>query len=116
MKKDNIIFIRHILEEIIKIENSTKNLFKEDFRKDEDIQDATARRIEIIGEAAKNVSNEFKNKNRQIPWKNMTDTRNKLIHHYFGVDLNTVWDIIKKDLPKLKADIEEILKREKSKI
>lgn len=110
MKKDPLVFIGHILDEIIKIENSIKNLSKKDFKEDVDIQDATMRRLEIIGEATKNLPDKFKNKHKEIPWNKITGTRDKLIHHYFGVDLDLTWKIVKEEVPDLKKKIQGILK------
>ena len=69
------------------------------------------REIEIIGEAVKNISENLKNKNRKIEWKDIVGTRDKMIHHYFGVDLNIIWKIIKKDLPILEKQILSIKKK-----
>ncbi len=109
MKKDALVFIGHMLDEITKIENSVKGLSKADFKRDVDVQDAMIRRIEIIGEAAKNLSSGFRIKHKEVPWSKITGTRDKLIHHYFGVDLDLTWEIVKKDLPVLKKKIESIL-------
>ena len=109
MNKEIKIFILHILENIEKIESFSKNMSKENLGKDEQKQYAIIRAIEIIGEAAKNLPVSFKNKYSNIPWKEIIGTRDKIIHHYFGIDLNIVWDIIKKDLPDLKGKIKKIL-------
>jgi uncharacterized protein with HEPN domain len=110
MIKDSLIFLKHILEAIIDIEESTKNLSKREFKENKDVKDATVRRLEIIGEAVKNIPNLFKEKYPQIPWKEIIGTRDKIIHHYFGVDLDIVWDIVKINLPDLKNKIEKIIK------
>ena len=101
--------MQHIIIEIIKIENSTKRISKEEFKKNLDLQDATIRRIEIIGEAVKNLPPEFIKRHPKIEWAKIAGTRDKLIHHYFGVDLDLTWEIIKKDIHPLKDKIEEIL-------
>ena len=110
MKDDTLIFIEHILESIKIIEDYSKRLTKEKLVKDQKIQDAIIKRIEIIGEAAKNISDSFRKKYPHVDWKDIIGTRDVLIHHYFGVDLNIVWDIVKKDLPKLKENLEKIKK------
>lgn len=110
MKKDPLVFIGHILESIEKIEKYTKNLTKEKLTKDEKIQDAIIRRIEVIGEAAKNMPNDFRNEHLEVEWSEIIRTRDKITHHYFGVDLDIVWDIVKRDLPDLKKKIQAILK------
>ena len=71
-------------------------------------QSAIVREIEIIGEAVKNISENLKDKHREIEWKEIAGTRDKMIHHYFGVDLNIVWDIVKINLPDLKKKILKI--------
>src|SRR3989344_1410372 len=110
MKKDPEIFLQHVFESINFIESFSKTLTKEKFIKSRMRQNSIVRELEIIGEAVKNLSPEFMGKHKDVPWSDIARTRDKLIHHYFGVDLNEVWDIIKKDLPKLKKQIQEILK------
>lgn len=110
MKKDPKIFIKHILESISRIESFSRGLAKEDFLKDELKQSAIIRQLEVIGEATKNIPDSFRIKYLDIEWKKIAGTRDKLSHDYFGVDLNTVWDVIKEDLPTLKKEIEKILK------
>ena len=68
-------------------------------------QDAIIRNFEIIGEAAKQLSDEFKKANLDIPWRNVAGFRDVLIHDYMGVDLNAVWQIIENELPALKANV-----------
>ena len=109
MKKDSTIFLRHILDEITKIENSTKEISRTEFKKELDIHDAVIRRIEIIGEAAKNLPKTTKDNHPEIEWKKIAGTRDVLIHAYFSIDLDLVWGIVKKDLPKLKKQIQNIL-------
>ena len=111
MKKDPIIFVKHILESIGCIEKYAENLDKKHFVSNKLVQDAVIRRLEIIGEAAKNLPQSFKDKHKDIPWIDIADTRNKLIHHYFGIDLDITWDIIERELPSLKKKINDILKQ-----
>ncbi len=110
MKKDPLVFIEHILIEIKKIEESIKGITKEKFDSDINIQDATVRRIEIIGEAAKNLPKDFKDKYPSIPWKDIIGMRDKIIHHYFGINLDTIWKVVQEDIPKLKENILKIKK------
>ena len=86
-----------------------KNKSKEDFKDSLSLQDMTIRRLEIIGEAIKNLPQEFKDNYTQVPWKKISGLRDKLIHEYFGIDIDLVWTIIVRDLPELKQNIEDIL-------
>lgn len=109
MKKDPKIFLQHILESIKLLESFSKNLTFEKFSKNRLRQNAIVRELEIIGEAVKNISRTFRDKHPTVEWNKIAGLRDKLIHHYFGVDLKTVWDVIEQDLPKLKKQILEIL-------
>lgn len=73
-------------------------------------QSAIVREIEIIGEAVKNISNMVKNKNKDVEWKAIAGTRDKMIHHYFGVDLDIIFSIVKREIPILKKQMERISK------
>ena len=113
--KDYVVFLRHIIDGIEHINSFSNELSKEFLINDRLRQSAIIRELEIIGEAAKNIPEEFRKKYPKIEWKKIAGLRDKLIHQYFGVDINIVWDIIKEDLPQLKKDIKEILKKEKKK-
>ncbi len=110
MKKDNKIFMEHILESMKRIEEFTEGISKQDFLDTVQIQDSVIRRLEIIGEASKNISAEFREIHSDVPWSEMARTRDKLIHGYFGVDLDLTWTIVKESLPDLKKKIIVILK------
>lgn len=109
MKKDPLVFIKHILESIEKIESNLKNASKDEFLKDENLCDATIRRLEIIGEASKNIPPSFRKKFPEFMWEKIAGLRDKLIHHYFGVDLDIVWKVVKEDIPQLKQNIKKII-------
>ncbi len=115
MKKNAFIFLQHILDAIERIENNLDDVNKENFFDNVDLQDATARRLEVIGEAAKNIPLEFRKDYPNIPWKEIVGMRDRLIHHYFGVNLERVWSTVKDDLPPLKKQIKEILAAEEKK-
>ncbi|MBS3970702.1 MAG: DUF86 domain-containing protein [Clostridia bacterium] len=102
--------MKDVLEAICKIEEYTDSLTKEEFLKSHLIQDAVLRRLEIIGEAVKNIPSEVRNIYSDIPWKQMAGMRDVLIHDYFGVNLERVWLTVKKDLPKVKPKINAVLK------
>ena len=109
-KKGDLIFIEHILESINAIEDFSKGLTKEKLISSRLKQSALVREIEIIGEAVKNISNNLKEKYKDIAWKEIVGTRDKMIHHYFGVDLDIVMGIIKNDIPILKKQVLNIKK------
>jgi len=112
MKRDLILFVEDILENIKLIEKSTKDISKKELENNLDIRDATVRRLEIMGEASKNIPEPFRKKYPKIPWKKISGTRDILIHAYFGVDSDLMWKIIKNDLSVLKKQIEKILEKE----
>jgi len=111
MKRDLKLFLEDIIEQIELIEGdsiSSKDRFLKDLR----LRDATVRRIEIIGEAVKNISSSFRKKYPEVEWKEIAGTKDIMIHAYFKVDIDIVWKIVKEDLPKLKKQINEILEKE----
>jgi uncharacterized protein with HEPN domain len=109
MIKDPLIYLEQIKEAVEIIEKYTAGMKKVSFVRPSAVQDAVILRLEIIGEAARNVPADFQKENPQIPWRKIADFRNKLIHDYFGVDFDLVWNILQKDLPKLKKQISKLL-------
>ncbi|MFH1209817.1 MAG: DUF86 domain-containing protein [archaeon] len=109
MKKDPLIFISHVSDSINNIESFSKNLSKDKFIKDKLRQSAIIRQLEIIGEATKNLPLEFRKKYPETKWKEIAGLRDKITHHYFGINLNIVWEVVEKDIPKLKENIKNIL-------
>lgn len=112
MKKNPRVFIGHILESIDLIEQYAKNLTTDKFKKNNAMQDAIIRRLEIIGEAVKNIPSSFKTKHPEIPWKQMAGMRDILIHEYFDVDLALTWSVVKLKLPSLKLQLQDLLSPE----
>ena len=102
-------YLRHILESINMIEEYLTGVSEIDFYSNQQLQDSVVRRLEIIGEASKLVSEELKEKYTQIAWRDATDMRNFLIHAYFGIDYKIIWQTVIKELPLLKREIEKIL-------
>jgi len=105
IKRNDLVFIEHMLDSITDIEESISGLSKEDFVGSKDLKDATIRRIEIIGEAVKNISEITKKRYPEIEWKKIAGTRDRLIHTYFSVDLDITWEIITIGLPELKKQM-----------
>jgi len=112
MKKDILIFVKHIEENINDIEIFVRNLDKNSFFRNKEKQNAVVRSLEIIGEAVKNVPESFRKKYPLVEWKEIAGMRDKLVHHYFGVNLENVWKVVKEDIPVLKRKIKKILKEE----
>ncbi len=104
MKQDSV-YLRHILDAINKIE-SYISVGHDAFFSQTHWQDAVIRQLEILGEATKRLSPALRSRYPDIPWKRMAGLRDVLIHDYFGVDLNMVWQIAQEYLPKLRAEIE----------
>ena len=105
-------FIRHILDETNFILENTLGIKQNDFIKDAVLLRAVIRSLEIIGEASKNVPETIRQKYPKILWKEMAGTRDKLIHHYFGIDYEILWDIIINEHPDLKTKIEKLIEKE----
>lgn len=107
-EKDDIEYIKHIINAIQLIKQYTKDLQKDEFIKNNEKQDAVIRELAVIGEASKNISDSFKVKNNFIEWKKLAGVRDIVVHQYFNIDLDIIWDIIKYDLPELKKKLETI--------
>lgn len=103
-------YLRHILDETEFLISRSQSLDKEDLLKDEVLKRAFVRSLEIIGEAAKKLPEDFRKKYGQIDWRAIAGTRDKLIHDYFGIDYDIVWDIVLNEIPELKDQIRRILK------
>jgi uncharacterized protein with HEPN domain len=100
-KREDAAVIQDIKEAIDRIMSYTSLMGYDDFLRDYKTQDAVVRNIEILGEAAKLLSDEAKSNYQKIPWKDIAGTRDKLIHDYFGVNIDIVWDIAKNEIPVL---------------
>jgi len=109
MKKDDAVYLKHILDAISRIEEYTREIKYKDFMDNNLVQAGVMREIEIIGEVTKRLSKEIKEKHPDIPWRKMAGTRDKLIHDYLGVDLDAVWNTVENDIPALKNKIKSCL-------
>lgn len=112
-KRADTEWIGDIRVAIGRIELYVRHASYKKFLNDTKIQDAVVRNLEVIGEACKNISPAFKRKNKYVQWKNIAGMRDKLIHHYFGINLEIVWNVAKEKLPELKTQIKRILKEKK---
>jgi len=110
MKKEPTVFLNHILECIELIESYIKQQTFKSFKNSIQLQDSLIRRLEIIGEAIKNLPEDFKKQFPEVSWKNIAGMRDILIHEYFGVDLDLTWRVLTTEIPKLKQQIQLILK------
>jgi len=110
MKRDIGDYLEDILNTIDKAENFIEGMTYEEFIKDDKTVFAVIRALEIIGEAVKNIPDDVRKSYPEIPWRDIAGMRDKVIHGYFGVRLDIVWNTVKEELPSLKPTFEKILK------
>jgi len=110
MSKEPVEYLKHIRDESLYILSITsKGITKEEFLNDETIKRAVVRSLEIIGEASKMISADFKIKWDKVKWKDMAGMRDRLIHDYMGVNYSIVWDVIKNKIPELFEQIVRVI-------
>ena len=114
MKHDDGVYLHHILDAIARIEEYTTAENIHTFHSKHLVQDGVIRQLEIIGEAVKQLTHDFRDKYPDIAWQDIAGMRDKLIHHYFGVDLDAVWLTVQEDLPNLRNKIKKALDRMKT--
>jgi uncharacterized protein with HEPN domain len=112
--RDISLYLQDILDAMLAIEQFVEGMSFDEFKKDDRTSSAVIRKFEIIGEAAKQIPEEIRNKYPLIPWKEMAGMRDRLIHFYFGIKYDLVWHTIKDIIPQVKPAIHEILKILKS--
>ena len=109
MRKDDATRIKHMLNAAKEAHSFISGKSRSDLDADRKLTLALVKDIEIIGEAANKVSQEARDKQPEIPWLDIVNMRNRLIHAYFDIDLDVVWDTVIKDLPPLVAELEKIV-------
>ncbi len=109
MIRDDRVYLAHIVDALLQINEYTENMDFDKFRATRIVQDAVIRQFEIVGEATKNLSQEFRDRYSSIPWKDLAGFRDKLIHQYFGVDISLVWRSVVEDVAPLLEEMQAII-------
>jgi uncharacterized protein with HEPN domain len=106
--KDDTLYISHILSAISDINELTSGLSLDNFLENKAVKLAVVKSLEVIGEASKNISEDFKIKHNKIPWKDIIRMRDKTIHRYFGISYELVWKVVKSDIPQIERYLKNI--------
>jgi len=109
MKKDDSVYLLHIMDAFVQIERYTDGVSHDDFMENSLLQDGVIRQLEIMGEASRSLSEDIRNDYPHIPWRQMIGLRNRMIHAYFNVNLQIIWEIVKGDIPDLKQKMKQLL-------
>ena len=109
MKKDDTIYVRHILDATERINEYLEGVTEAEFLQTGLLQDAVVRQLEIVGEATRNLSEELRTKHSDVPWREVIGLRNRIAHDYLNVDFQLVWEVVQYDLPILKSRVLQIL-------
>ena len=109
MSRDYRLFLEDILESSEKILSYVKDITQDDFNKSSLVRDAVIRNLEIIGEAAKHIPQEVRDRNREIEWRKISGFRDIATHEYFGIDIEIVWDIVSNEITPLIGKIKKVL-------
>jgi hypothetical protein len=107
-RRDPDLLIEDMLAAIRKIERYIEGMEQGQFRQDEKTVDAVARNLEILGEATRQIPEDFMARFPDVPWRQMAGLRNRIVHDYFGLDLEIIWQIIRHNLPTLRAQLEDL--------
>lgn len=111
-KRGTIPALKDILEAIDRIHRYMGSMSQSEFLQQTEKQDAVVRNLEIIGEAVRNFSGDFREKHSQVEWTQIAGMRDRLIHQYFGVNWDILWDVVQEKLPALKTQVQQILNDE----
>jgi len=107
-KRDPLVLIEDILLAIQKIRRYSSQMDHDAFMTNELVIDGVARNLEIIGEAARQLPEEYRRTHSQIPWMQIAGLRNRIVHDYFGLDLEIIWEIVQHDLPELEKQVSSV--------
>ena len=108
-KRKPDVYLQDILESIQQIEEYLDGVNENEFYQNSEKQDAVLRRLEIIGEAVKHISDDIRDEYDEVPWRKIAGMRDIIIHEYFGVTLSMIWVVAQRDLPDLKSKIQDII-------
>jgi uncharacterized protein with HEPN domain len=103
------LYLRHMLDAIDRVLEATHRVSRDDFNRDWMTQDAIVHELQILGEAAGRVSRAFSDRHPEVPWRKVTGIRHKIVHDYFAVDLDVVWDTATLDVPAIRPLVEPLL-------
>lgn len=109
MEKDDLVYVGHMLDTSILAIDKTTGLTRDEFDADENLRLALTHLIQTIGEAARHVSYEFQQQYPDIPWRQLTGMRHRIVHDYLHVDYDIVWEVVTRHLPDLKLQLEPIV-------
>ncbi|HEY4690045.1 MAG TPA: DUF86 domain-containing protein [Anaerolineae bacterium] len=109
MKRDDSVYLHHILDAIERISNYVQGISRDEFMHTPLIQDGVVRQLEIVGEASRNLSEDLRQGHSNVPWNQIIGLRNRIIHAYFDINLRVVWEIVQNDLVRLHQQIQAIL-------
>lgn len=111
MTKDNSVYLLHIRDALQQIVDYTRGVSEEQFRQSRLLQDGIVRELEIVGEASRNLSDEFRHGHEEVPWAQIIGLRNRITHEYFNLNLDIIWEIVRDDVPTLKQQVLNLLAR-----